>query len=335
MKKRIVLLMPIITLASSISAQSWNHTEAEVVVVDSVYDEVYVDSVADYAVADTSIVVDVNDNQQGFTYGELGKYVSDVDKDIPFAGGYYNKNTFVVIIANQNYQRESDVDFALNDGDSFADYCNLALGIPESNIHLIKDGTLNHMIYELDWLNNVCTAYDGDASVIFYYAGHGVPNESDGNPFLLPVDGSGKNMRTCYGLDELYSTLGTMPAKQIIVFMDACFSGSKRNGEILTSARGVAIKAKQGVPKGKLIILSAAQGDETAYSYREEGHGLFTYFLLKKLKETKGNATLEELARYVKTQVRRHSIVENEKSQTPSISYSSQMENNWRQMKLK
>ena len=315
MKKRIVLLMPIITLASSISAQSWNHTEAEVVVVDSVYDEVYADSVADYAVADTSIVVQ-EDFEQMYS-------------------GYYNKNTFVVIIANQNYQRESDVDFALNDGDSFADYCNLALGIPESNIHLIKDGTLNHMIYELDWLNNVCMAYDGDASVIFYYAGHGIPNESDGNPFLLPVDGSGKNMRTCYGLDELYSTLGTMPAKQIIVFMDACFSGSKRNGEILTSARGVAIKAKQGVPKGKLIILSAAQGDETAYSYREEGHGLFTYFLLKKLKETKGNATLEELARYVKTQVRRHSIVENEKSQTPSISYSSQMENNWRQMKLK
>ena len=55
---------------------------------------------------------------------------------------------------------------------------------------------------------------------------------------------------------------------------------------MLASARGVAIKAKQNHPQGNMVVLSAAQGDETAHPYTEKGHGLFTYYLLKKLKET-------------------------------------------------
>ena len=334
MKKRIVLLMPIITLASSISAQSWNHTEAEVVVVDSVYDEVYADSVADYAVADTSIVVGDNDNLQDFTYGELGKYVSDVDKDIPFAGGYYNKNTFVVIIANQNYQRESDVDFALNDGDSFADYCNLALGIPESNIHLIKDGTLNHMIYELDWLNNVCMAYDGDASVIFYYAGHGIPDEETKDAFLVPVDADGKYTEDCYSLKKLYTELGALPIKKVFVFLDACFSGSQRGDGMLMAARGVAIKAKEEKPVGNnMVVFSAASGAETAYPYHEKKHGMFTYYLLNMLYRSKGNCKIGELGNYVEKKVKAKSVAVNSKQQTPVLT--SSIIGSWQNLTLK
>ena len=55
----------------------------------------------------------------------------------------------------------------------------------------------------------------------------------------------------------------------------------------------VANKAKQSIPTGNLVVLSAAKGVETAYSYKEKGHGLFTYFLLKKLQETQGDLTLK------------------------------------------
>lgn len=80
---------------------------------------------------------------------------------------------------------------------------------------------------------------------------------------------------------------------------------------MLASARGVAIKVKQATPVGNIVVFSAAQGDETAYPYKEKEHGLFTYYLLKKLQETKGNVTLGELSDYIKTQVERQSIVIN------------------------
>ena len=259
---------------------------------------------------------------------------SDVDVDLPQASSK-NANTFAVIIANEDYQKESKVDFARNDGQMFATYCKQVLGLPEKNVHLSENATLNNIIFEIDWLKKVCEAYSGEANVIIYYAGHGVPDEADGTAYLLPIDGMGQNPRTCYKLSEFYKTLGEMPTRNLTIFMDACFSGAKRSGDMLASARGVAIKAKAAAPEGNMVVLSAAQGDETAYSYKENGHGLFTYFLLKKLKETKGNVTLGELGDYVKQQVSRISIVENGKSQTPSVISSGRLGDQWRSMKLK
>ena len=116
--------------------------------------------------------------------------------------------------------------------------------------------------------------------------------------------------------------------------MDACFSGAQRSGDMLASARGVTIKAEQGVPTGNMVVFSAAQGDETAYPYREKGHGMFTYFLLKKLQETKGDVTLGELSNYIETNVKRQSIVVNGKSQTPTVTPSASLEN-WEGVKLR
>ena len=76
-------------------------------------------------------------------------------------------------------------------------------------------------------------------------------------------------------------------------------------------------------------MFSAAQGDETAYPYKEQNHGMFTYYLLKKWKETKGNVTLGELSGYVTDQVRKQSIVENGKLQTPSVASSPSLGNEW------
>lgn len=116
--------------------------------------------------------------------------------------------------------------------------------------------------------------------------------------------------------------------------MDACFSGAKRDGDMLASARGVAIKVKQNNPTGNMVVFTAAQGDETAYPYKEEGHGLFTYYLLKKLQETKGDVTLGELGDYIKTQVERQSIVTNGKLQSPAILSASSIGNSWKEWKL-
>ena len=260
---------------------------------------------------------------------------SDIDINIP-NNPETNKKTFALIFANEEYQRESRVDFALNDGRTFRTYCRQVLGLPEKNIHYVENATLNTFIFELDWVKNVCDAFNGTADVIIYYAGHGIPDETNGKAYLLPSDGSGKNTRTCLSLDDFYKTVGTMKARHITIFLDACFSGAQRNGAMQTAARGVAIKAKPGmVSQGNMIVFSAATGDETAYSYKEKGHGLFTYFLLKKLKESKGNATLGELRDYINTNVRQHSIVENGKSQTPTVTQSRLLQRTWRALKLK
>lgn len=258
---------------------------------------------------------------------------SDVDSNIP-TNSQNNENTFALIIANENYQDVAKVPNAQHDGEVFAEYCAKTLGMPQGNIHLVKDATLNNMKRELNLMNQIAAAYNGKANFIIYYAGHGVPDEVTKNAYLLPVDGYGSDLSTCYNLSELYTNLGKMAAAKVVVLLDACFSGSQRGDGMLASARGVAIKAKTGVPTGNMVVLSAAQNDETAYSYEEQGHGLFTYYLLKKLQETKGNASLGDLSNYIKENVVKKSLVANGKQQTPSASASATLNGNWQNLKL-
>jgi len=256
-----------------------------------------------------------------------------VDIDIPICQKE-NQNVFAIIIANENYQDVTKVPNALNDGTIFAEYCEKTLGIPHNNIKFVSDATLNNIKRELNWLSQVMDVYQGEASIIFYYAGHGIPDESNGSAYLLPVDGIGTDVSTGYSLDRLYADLGSKPAKSVVILLDACFSGAKRDGGMLASARGVAIKAKQNTPKGNMVVLAAAQGDETAFPYKEKGHGMFTYYLLKKLQDSNGEATLGEIADYVIENVRKQSIVTNGKMQTPTLIPSLQS-SDWRNWKLK
>lgn len=259
--------------------------------------------------------------------------MSDVDVNIP-QNDISNYNTFAVIIANENYQRESNVRYAKNDGISFSNYGKKLLGIPEKNIHLVLDVTLNNIYAEIDWIKKVSKAYNEEVNIIFYYAGHGIPDEKTGSSYILTVEGYGSNTITGYKLSKLYSELSSCPAKSAVVPLDACFSGGMRDGNMINAARGVAIKAKSERPMGNLVVFSAAQEDETAYQFEEQGHGMFTYFLLKKLKDTRGSATLGELSAFVTEEVSKLSIVENLKSQTPVIIPSANLAGKWETMRL-
>ena len=117
-----------------------------------------------------------------------------------------------------------------------------------------------------------------------------------------------------------------------MVFLDACFSGAKRDGKMLASSRGVAIKPNSNPVGSNTVVFSAAQGNETAYPYKLMKHGMFTYYLLKKLKETQGDITLGELAEYLNENVTRMSADKGARVQHPSASSTLV---DWKSLKLK
>lgn len=265
---------------------------------------------------------------------------SDIDKNIP-ESGLIHKNRYALIIGNEDYSSnqsglntESNVDFARNDAKSFMIYCQKILGVPEDNISLLQDATVGKMKQNIDKLNKLLKNSNGKLEIIFYYAGHGLPDEKTKEPYLIPVDINGNDLQNAIKLSDLYNSLTEYPSNKVTVFLDACFSGGGRN-QGLIAARGVKVKPKENMIKGNLVVYSASSGEQTSLPYKDKQHGMFTYYLLKKLQETKGDATYKELFDYLSENVSFECVKVNNKEQNPQVNISVDVNAEWGNWKFK
>ncbi|PIX26479.1 MAG: hypothetical protein COZ68_01050 [Deltaproteobacteria bacterium CG_4_8_14_3_um_filter_43_13] len=195
---------------------------------------------------------------------------------------------------------------------------------------MIEQALLNEHATHVDlakyfekWLwNNV----EKDGSVFIYYSGHGAPNTKTGDAYLVPYDGDPSFIeQTGYPLKKLYESLNKLPAKEIIVALDSCFSGAGGKSVIAKGARPLVMNLEQDIKLSKnMIVMSASSGDQISSTYEEKGHGLFTYFMLKGLKgegDANGDGKIEigELFSYIKPQVERIARKTYNNEQSPQL----------------
>lgn len=263
---------------------------------------------------------------------------SDVDKDIPETGKK-NNNTYALIVANENYKNVANVASALHDGQTFSEYCEKTLGIPASQIVFLPDATSGDFWSEFENLKGRIMNRPEDIDVILYYSGHGLPDDNTKEAYLMPVDAQPQHTRTMIKLQEVYDGLGKIPNASVYAFMDACFSGSSREAgqkdTPVVAARGVALRHKEVDPAGNVFVLSAADAQQTAFPYTEKDHGMFTYWLLKKLQESKGAASLGDIASFVEQKVAATSQEINHRAQTPTHKATGKLSGTWKTKKLR
>jgi len=263
----------------------------------------------------------------------------DVDTNIP-QNLKSNSNRFALIIGNEDYSSfqqglnsEVNVDFAVNDALIFHQYAIKTLGVPASNAILLTNARAIDIHKAIEKLALLAKSLNGKAELIFYYAGHGFPDENK-EPYLIPVDVGGSDLRFAIKLTELYAKLTEYPSQRVTVFLDACFSGGARN-QGLIAARGVKIKPKTNDLTGNLVVFAASSGDQSSLPFSEKKHGMFTYHLLKKIQETKGDITYGVLYNYLQEQVGVKSLLINSKEQTPQINVSQAIVEGWKGWGLK
>lgn len=276
--------------------------------------------------------VNITRNQLKVGNGSAEQMV-DVDINIPI-NKQQNNNTVALIIANENYKNVSRVEAAIHDGEVIAQYCEQTLGIPKTQILKYQDASLADIYRAISILKGIVDAMGDNTNVMVYYAGHGMPDEATKDAYILPTDGDAQLPPTCYSLKKFYEELSALKSANTFIFLDACFSGSQRGEGMLTAARGVKIKPKDVTLSGNMFVLSAATGQETAMPYTDKNHGLFTYFLLKKLQDSKGQCSLQELSNYVTEKVRLQSNLVNHKSQTPTMTVSGSLSSKLNETRL-
>jgi len=264
---------------------------------------------------------------------------SAVDKNIPYNPVVNNKK-YALIIGNEDYskyqpglQTEMNVMFARNDATVFRDYVTRVLGFPGENVYLLQDATTGEMNQKLELISKLVTKTGTDAELLFYYAGHGLPDETTHTPYLIPVDVSGTNISLGIKLSDIYKKFSETGCKRITVFLDACFTGGGRESGLIAS-RSIRVKPSEENISGNMVVFSATKGDQSAMPYKSEKHGLFTYYLLKKLQESKGNITYGDLADYLSKTVSIISLKINQKEQDPDVSVSVEVKAVWQGWKL-
>lgn len=254
----------------------------------------------------------VNQPDEPLNVGE-----SAVDIDVPKNKGT-NPKAFALIIANEKYKNVEDVPFALNDGKSFKRYCEDVLGIEPQNIFTAFNATQGEMIAAIDRIKDAEASFD-NMKLLVYYSGHGLPDPGSQEAYLVPVDASPRNMSTSYKLSKFYQELSAHNPASVTIFLDACFSGAKKDGQVIDKeSRGLIITPNEDAPTDNMVVFAACSGNETAYPYNNQKHGLFTFYLLEKLKKDKGQTTYKQLADYVHEKVRQTSFRLQGITQNPS-----------------
>ena len=252
---------------------------------------------------------------------------SDVD-ELPVIKTKRTNNAYAIIIGIENYrQKLPKADFATQDARLVADYLIKTMGYPEENvITLLNDRALKSDFekYFEKWLgNNVETG----STVFIYYSGHGAPDPQTGGAYLVPYDGDPSFIaETGYSLKRMYDALGKLPAREIVVALDSCFSGAGGRSVLAKGARPLVMNLQSSIALSRnMTVLSASSGEQISSTYDEKGHGLFTYFLLKGLKnedvvKPDGSIRMDDLFGYIKPQVQRIARKQYNNEQTPQLS---------------
>lgn len=248
--------------------------------------------------------------------------VSDVDT--PGPARPENPDDLAVVVGVEKYANGlPDAQFAERDAEAVRARLT-ALGVPARNIRFLSGSRATRASIGAlveDWLpQNVGAA----SRVFFYFSGHGSPDAPTGQVFLVPYDGMPSLLgKTAYPVKSLYESLGKLKARQVVVALDACFSGMGGRSVLPAGARPLVTKAGVSVPAGSPILLFAAAGPgEITGAAPEQGHGLFTYYFLKGLggeaADRSGAITPLGLYEYLKPRVQ-NAAAKQDREQNPVL----------------
>ena len=243
---------------------------------------------------------------------------NDVDTDIPQTSKRSN-DTFAFIIANENYVNFSGSDYSINDGKVFAEYCKKTLGLPECNVRYFEDATYGSLVSAIKKVEDIANVYEGEATIIFYFSGLGTIDEHTKDRYILPSDATfGSLDKTGYQIQKLVEQFNALKTKGTFVLLDAPFAGVDKKGNVLVKNRGIRISPKQIRQTESTFICFSNSNNENSYASSKYGHGLFTYSLLKNLKESKGNCSWKKLLDNVSEWVKKESLLQFDHVQTPN-----------------
>lgn len=145
-----------------------------------------------------------------------------------------------------------------------------------------------------------------EARFLVYYAGHGYNDRDKDKAYWLPVDAARDDPGNWIIVDDITSAIKVIPARQVLVVSDSCYSGTLTRG-IRDSLPPPNERERfiDRMASGHARMLMASGGSEPVADSGGSGHSVFAAALLRGLREMSSRRfTAAELFRnYVLEQV--------------------------------
>lgn len=152
---------------------------------------------------------------------------------------------------------------------------------------LDRDATRRNIMQSLEWLSN---NLNKDDNLLIFYAGHGQFNKVLNKGYWVPVDANVNSVADYIANSEVRTFLAGIPSKHTLLITDACFAG-----DIFRGSKGETVpfdpnnmdKYYREVYRRQSRLALTAGGVEEVQDNGKDGHSIFTYYLLKALKENR------------------------------------------------
>jgi hypothetical protein len=251
----------------------------------------------------------------------------DVSED--FLTASPQPSAFALVVGVGDYRDIPDPAGARADAERFAQMLETSMGLPAKNILLLTDAhaTRSDVLGHATWLKS--NVPEG-SRIYFYFSGHGTPDVKTGQSYILPHEATPEMLAdTGIKLSAVLQRLGDSQAKEVLAFVDSCFSGSGGRSVLPKGTRPL-VPIKEMAKQSRVALFSAAGASQISGNLPDEDAGLFTHHVLEGVGKGRadadgnGQVTLAELRNFVQPRVARIAK-ESSRDQTPQMTVADEL----------
>jgi uncharacterized caspase-like protein len=203
------------------------------------------------------------------------------------------KRKIALVIGNNSYRSPiPELETAINDVTAIGEQLGAQLGY---EVKVVQNASRKETI---DALNDLIRTTGPDDSVLVMYAGHGYLDEKTSAGYWIPTDANAFKPDQWISNDSIARALNNIPAKQVMLVSDSCYSGSLTKEGKQTETVG--ISREQTLTRRSVLAMSSG-GEEPVSDEGVDNHSIFAWNLLQSIKtmtnETSGqklHATIKE-----------------------------------------
>lgn len=205
------------------------------------------------------------------------------------AGSYH-----ALVIGINAYEHLPQLETAINDAREIGQVLTNAYGY---KVNLLLDATRADIIRALDDYRKSLTNKD---NLLIYYAGHGYLDTESDRGFWLPVDASGDSQVSWLSNVTITDSLKAIEAKQAMLIVDSCYSGTLTRG-LKVTLRGP--EAERELSKKRVRVVLTSGGLEPVVDGGGGNHSVFAKAVLDALRSNRGRMKGTELALQIRRPV--------------------------------